>query len=186
MMANDTVLFKTICPDYNAFSTSIAAQETVSAMKVYKRIDGNVALMETSEWLPDIYRVVFRRYKNWEIAFENEGDFLDSFWEKLEIHAPNYLERKYRYEMYLTLSDEELFRQAESVSNFIEHSNETVPDVFKPLQQITNQNNAALKGDKVSRLRDQIRSLQVAVLNDFLSHFKDLFLSLNTSSDYFG
>lgn len=176
-MANDSLTFLQVLPTYNNFIAGDTPTETLAAMK----------LSNQQEWTNEVYRVLKRRYCHWEIAYENECDFINALWERIEVFAPNYFERKRRYDQLLTLSDDELYNIGSNITNFVDNTNERYEDPFEaPLKNITSQTSSKDKGDIVSRLRSQIYNAQFQILNDFLDKFKYLFIRATSASDYYG
>lgn len=214
-MANDTILCKTALGTLDEFKSSQSAIETIPNIIVRERINEESNIVDNSVWVPELYRIILRRYKNWEICYTNVSDFLDALWERAEIHFPNYYYRKSVYQRLLSMSDTDLLNSGKSsqttkgtvkndsktISNVVEHNNEFVTDPLDTvLENITNQN--AAKGgstdttdmtqefsnfaDKSERIRAQIYNANMTLLEDFLRKFKSLFILVTSSSNYYG
>lgn len=176
----DTIKFKTVIPDYPTFINSQVAIDTIQNFTVWGK-NGEIIPIET--WGNNIFRLLFRRYKNWEINYDNVDDFLDALWERLEIQIPNYYMRKIRYEQLLSLTDNELLSTGRYISNFVDHSDETVEDPLNSiLKNLTSQNSSQNFGDFSGRIRQQIYNAQMNLINDFLKFFNNLFVRFSQSS----
>lgn len=187
--ANDTLLFKDVVGDYITFINLKQSQESSSKINIYvMKEDRSIwkGSMAQSEYCQEVYRVLLRRFRNSEIAYDNVDDFLDRLWETIEIYAPNYFIRKSTYEVYLSLSDKDLIDNGMSISNFVEHTDDAVDDVWEPIKTLTNQNQSKDVSGIAGRLRQHIASARHTVLKDFLKQFNKLFLSVNTHSNYYG
>jgi hypothetical protein len=113
-MADNTLLFKTAIGSYEDFIGSFIGSETVNSMNI--SVGGGS--ISPNIWTREIYRILLRRYRNWQIAYEHVDDFLDMLWEKIEINAPNYLAQKFYYQKLLNMTDEELLSQESRDSKF--------------------------------------------------------------------
>ena len=179
--ATDTILFKDVIPDYQTFISSEQAVETIPNINIFD----NGTVVETAPALQTIYRLIKRRYMNCQIAFSTEDDFLNAFWEKLEINVPNYYDRYFRYQTFLKMTDKELLNVGEVIENYVEHTDEAVEaPLDEPLENITNQTASRQYADKAARLRQRIQSAQYALINDFLSYFKPLFMKIFPQTVY--
>lgn len=214
-MANDTLLCKIALGSLEDFKTSQSAIDTIPYIIVRERIDGESNIVDSSIWVPEFYRLIMRRYKNWEICFTNVSDFLDALWERAEIHFPNYYYRKSVYNKLLSMNDADLLNSGKTtqivkstvtnnskgISNNVEHNNDIVTDPLETvLQNITTQ--TALKNnstdvtdtsqeysnfaDKSERIRAQIYNANMILLEDFLRKFKSLFVLATSRSGYYG
>ena len=181
--ANDTLLFKTVCPDLETFSSSEPAIDVIDNIKVY---DGEGALITNQVWLKEVYRLLYRHYRNSEIAYTNESDFLYRLWEIIEMEAPNYMLRKARYQKLMSLTTKEIMSLGINISNFIENTNDRAEDVFEPLEKINSQNSELHSGATVARLKSQLNVLQARLIQEFVTKFRTLFIRLTNSSSYFG
>lgn len=182
--ANDTLLFKTVIGSYDNFISSDIAVPTIQATVVYKDNTGTKA--EPKDWLPEVYRILLRHYRNWEIYFDNADDFLDILWERIEIYAPNYFVKKFYYDRLLSLNEDDLLNEGISVHNFVQHTNDAVENVWEPLKQLTNQDGYKNIGAISTKIKAQIYSVKMAILKEFVDKFKDLFILTTCSSNYFG
>lgn len=175
-MANSTIAFNTLLPTFEKFSNYSVISETVKHMKMSK----------FENWLEDTYRLLTRRYRYSEIMYNNPDAFMDRLAERIEIHAPNYYTRKMQYDKLLSLSDEELKDKGYDVTNYIEH---TDTEVIDPLNTLLNQlssqsQNKAFRGT-AEAIRSQIYNAQMGLIDDYMSKFKNLFIRLDTGSNYY-
>lgn len=182
--ATDTLLFKQVIGTYEDFSSSYVANDTVKNMTVYKDNTGVKAKLD--EWLPEVYRILLRHYRNWNIIFDNSDDFLDLLWERIEGFAPNYFVKKFYYDRLLSLDDESLLDEGISIQNFTQHTNDTVEDIWTPLKQITNQNSNKGIGAISTKIKGQIYAAKMNLVREFVEKFKDLFILISASSNFFG
>ena len=89
---NDTLLYKDAVGSLEEFKNSPTALETIASMTVYGGKDNKS--LSSDVWVPYVYRILLRHFRNWQIAFDNVDDFLDMLWERIESHVPNFFERK--------------------------------------------------------------------------------------------
>lgn len=185
-MANDTLLFKDVIGNYDEFIHSTIAIETLDHIEVCTiNKDGNVKV-PLDEWCKEVYRILLRHFRNYEIAFDNRDDFLDLFWETIEVHTPNFYQRKGLYTRLLQMDDNELLDNGLQLSNLIEHNDDIVADVFAPLKNITSQTQIKNISAYSTKLRSHINTLQYNLINDFCKKFNYLFILYNVSSNYYG
>lgn len=188
MTANNTLLYKNVVGSYTDFINSKIAEETITYTIVYKgtHTDNVADTVPVAEWTAEIYRILLRHFRNYEIAFDNIDDFLDNLWERIEVHAPNYFQRKYQYNRLLSMSDKELLDNGEQISNFVEHTDDIVTEVYDKLKNLTNQNQSKSYAAYAQRLRNQIYNSQMDLIRDFCRKFEGLFLLIGCTSNYFG
>lgn len=173
--ANDTILYKQAVGTYEDWSTSDQATY-VTNKDTSTFTDAN---------MNELYNLLLREYRNWEIAFTEVDAFLDKYWTVIEVEFPNYLERKKQYDTLLSLSDEELMALETRISNFTENTNEHYEDpLSKALANITNQTADRTYADKLGRLRQKIQASRMDILHDFLNKFRWLFIRLTMRSIY--
>lgn len=184
MIADNTLLFKEVIGNYDEFVSSQIAIETIPHIKVYLNGTSNPA--DVSNWLPEVYRILLRHYRNWEIYFDNADDFLDLLWERIEVHAPNYFVKYFYYDKLLSLSNDELLDEGISVHNFVQHTNDVVAEIWKPLEQITNQDAYKNIGAISTKIKGQIYAAKMDLIKSFVDKFKDLFILTTGASNYFG
>lgn len=189
MTANNTLLYKDAVGKYDDFISSTIAVETIPHTLVYngtRDVDENPERVPSDVWTKEVYRILLRHFRNWEIAFDNIDDFLDMLWERIEVHAPNFYQRRYQYNRLLQMSDDELLDNGERISNYIEHTDDPVNKVFDKLKNISNQSQDKSYGAYAQKLRSQIYNSQMDLIRDFCKKFNGLFLLIGTSSSYFG
>lgn len=214
-MSNDTILCKFAMGSLDDFKNSPTAIETIPHIIVRERKNSLSNIVDSSVWVPELYRIILRRYKNWEIAFTNVSDFIDALWERSEIHFPNYYYRKSVYEKLLSLDDDDLLNSGVStqktngtvtntdtlLDNKIEHNNDVVSDPLNTVLLNVSSQNASKDdsrnvsditqtfsnfADKSERIRAQIYNASMTILEDFLRKFKSLFILVTTRSNYYG
>lgn len=186
-MANDTILFKDAVGEYSDFISSPQAQDVSQFCKVFEH-DGLLStVVNFDTWSAEVYRLLLRRYRNWEIAYFNVDDFLDTLWERIEIHTPNFYIRRSFYNKMLNLSDSDLLSQGYNIQNFIEHTDDVVDDPLNTLlSTITNQSSSKAFSDYLSRLRQAISSHQYSLIDDYCRKFRSLFLMIQGYVNYCG
>lgn len=185
-MAINTLYFKDVCKDYDTFVSSEVAQETISNFpKMYVTTDEGFRVeVDLVTTLTDCYRLLYRRYKNWEIAYINPSDFYDILWELIEMHLPNYVERYNHYTRLLQLTDSDLLSNDITINNFVEHTDSEVEDPLNTvIPSVTNQDSSKSFAGKAQRLRQIINTTQYNLKNDFLNKFKFLFLRFGSSAE---
>lgn len=183
-MANNTLLYKNVVGTYEEWKSTENAQTAISLIHVYDHSNG--AELNLDNFLPNIYHYLMLAYRNSEIAFSNKSDFLDAFWLLAEMHIPNFIDRKNRYEQLLKLSDKDLLTLEENIDNFVEATDEVVENPLdSPLSQISNQNSSRRYGDKAARIRNQLFNMQATLITDFTNRFKNLFIRLTSRSIYY-
>lgn len=171
MSANFSLQFKEIYPSLNHFTMDEEFVSLKKALETYSYSD---------EQYSEIYRLIYRRYKFSEIMFDNKYAFSAILFEKLEVLIPNYFTRKSQYEKIMKMDDKELMNVSSEIFNMVENTNDRYEDPFEaPLKNITNQNSRQERGDKLSRLRFHIQSLQMNLINDLLLPLKPLFININ-------
>lgn len=181
--AQDSILYKNAVGSYDNFMTTSVAIETLPYIKCYD-IDSREVL-ESSEYMPNIYRLLLREYRNSQINFTTIDDFLDMLWSVLENHVPNFIERYNQYQRILSMSDDDLLSLGTSIINVVENTNEKPIEPLKnPLPNVTNQQSSRTYSDKPSKIRSQIYASQMTIVQDFLSQFRWLFIRLNVSGQY--
>lgn len=183
----NTLLFKQVFPDLATFKEVLTSNDMQTHTIVYEYGSSETTAVEFDKWTSEVWRLLFRRYKHWQIAYMVESDFIDNFMETIEVQVPNYFARNSRYNALLKMSEKELLKTGYSVDNFIEHTDEEVTDPLNTeLSQITNQSQSVTHGDKVSRLRTAISAAQYSLKTDFLNKFKWLFIKFNAATTYLG
>jgi len=183
-MANLTLEYKYAVGSYEEFMNSEIAKETLPHIKAYDLETREV--LNPSDYMPNIYRILMREYRNSEIAFEVVDDFLDKLWSTIENHVPNFIERYNRYQQYLKLTDEDLLNMGTTIMNVIRNTNDVNEEPLKePLKNITDQTSSRRYADKASKIRGQIFNSQMTIQYDFLYHFKNLFMKLGTQPQYY-
>lgn len=181
--AQDSILFKNAVGSYDDFMGTPVAVQTLQYMKCYDSATREV--LESSKYMPNVYRLLLREFRNREICFTTIDDFLDMLWSVIENHTPNFMERYYRYQQLLTLTDDDLLSLGTSITNVVENTNDQPDDPLKtPLKNVTNQQSSRTYSDKPSKIRGQIYGAQMAIIDDYLSHFDWLFVKLGASSQY--
>lgn len=188
-MANNTLLFKEVVGTYDDFISSTVASETIESTNVYSGggdSNDSGSTIDSAVWTKEIYRILIRHFRNYEVAFDNIDDFLDNLWERIEVHAPNYYQRKHYYNRLLQMTDSQLLDNGEAISNLIEHTDDAVSDVYDKLKNITNQTQSKNYGAYAQRLRNQIYNAQMDLIRDFCRKFEGLFLLIGTTSVYCG
>ena len=177
---SDTLYFKDVVGTFEEFIATPVAVETIPNVKIYN----NSIIVEKEVWQKEVYRVLMRRYKNWQISCYMTDDFLDMLWERIEIHTPNYFERKNRYDQFLRMTDTELLTQNKIISNLVEHTDDRVDNPLdEELKNVSSQTATKSFGDYANRLRSQIYNAQATLLEDYLKKFKSLFIMLTTKTD---
>lgn len=172
MSADYSLQFKEIYPHENNF---LADEECIAVRKALEPFG------YTEDNYKEIYRLIFRRYKFSEILFDNRYAFSAILFEKLEVLIPNYFTRKAQYDKIMKMDDKELMNVSSEIFNMTENTNERYEDPFEaPLKNITNQNARQEQGDKLSRLRFHIQSLQMNLINDLLYPLKPLFINVSS------
>ena len=172
MSADYSLQFKEIYPNADAFLQDEECIAVKEALSTFNYTDDNFR---------EIFRLIFRRYKFSEILFDNQYAFSAILFEKLEILIPNYFTRKAQYDKIMKMSDRELMSVSSEIFNMTENTNERYEDPFEaPLKNITNQNARQEQGDKLSRLRFHIQSLQMNLINDLLYPLKSLFINVTS------
>lgn len=185
-MANQTILFKTIVPTYEEFINVSQADYARNYCNIIIN-DGTTKTLKFIEWCPRIYYMLLQRYRNWEIAYENVDDFLDTLWERITQFAPTFYVKDTYYKRILELGDIELKRQGYSISNFIEHTDEKIANPLSSLlNNITNQNNDVSFTNDITAFRNAIANAKYVLIDDFCKQFKSLFLQVYTSPNYYG
>lgn len=184
-MADYTLLCKYAIGTLENFK-ALPQIQSIKNIPVYTRENDKSVVVDFDVWISEIYRLFFRRYHNWEIAYDNVDDFLDTLAERIEVHVPNFYLRKDFYNKLLTLSETELRQRGYDVGNYVEHTDTEVDDPFDVLSQITNQNSSTSFSDKGNTYRNQIATLQYTLQEDFLRKFKSLFLQLHSLTNYYG
>lgn len=181
--APDSILYKNAVGDYDSFMSTPVAVETLPYIKCYDIDTRNV--LESSDYMPNIYRLLLREYRNSQINFTNIDDFLDMLWSVLENHVPNFIERYNQYQRILSMTDDDLLSLGTSITNIVENTNEKPTEPLKnPLPNVTNQQSSRTYSDKPSKIRSQIYISQMTIVQDFLSNFRWLFIRLNVSGQY--
>lgn len=177
---SDTLYFKDTITSFDDFISSPVAIDTIPNITVFC----NSVIVEKEVWEKEVYRVLMRRYKNWQISFYMVDDFLDMLWERIEIHTPNYFERKGRYTKLLSLTDTELLTQSKMISNLVEHTDDRVENPLdEELKNVSTQTASKSFGDIAGRLRSQIYTAQATLLEDYLKKFKSLFILATTKTE---
>lgn len=187
--ANDTLLFKDVVGGFQDFTSTQQFIACAQAIKVHVMDeDGTIktTTMANNDYAMEVYGVLIRHFRNYEIAYDSPDDFLDRLWERIEIYAPNYFIRKSVYDRYMSLTDKELIDNGVSISNFVEHTDDEVDDVWKPIKHLTNQSQNKDVSGIAARLRQHINTAKMTVLKDFLKQFDNLFISLTSCSNYYG
>ena len=181
--AQDSILFKNAVGSYDDFMSTPVAVQTLQYMKCYDSTTREA--LESSAYMPNVYRLLLREFRNREICFTTIDDFLDMLWSVIENHTPNFMERYGRYQQLLSLSDDDLLSLGTSITNVVENTNDQPDDPLKaPLKNVTNQQSSRTYSDKPSKIRGQIYGAQMAIIDDYLSHFDWLFVKLGSSSQY--
>lgn len=189
MTANNTLLYKDAVGKYEDFIATPIAVESIASTIVYsgtRDSQDKPEVVPNEVWTKEVYRILLRHYRNYEIAYDNVDDFLDMLWERLEVHAPNYYQRKYQYGRLLQMSDKELLDNGEQISNYIEHTDDPVDNVFDKLKNLTNQNQSKAFGAFAQKVRNQIYNSQMDLIRDFCRKFEGLFILIGCSSNYYG
>lgn len=168
-MANYTLLFKDIFSNYEEFISFSDIEILLT----------RVSSIEETDWLEDTFYILQRRYKFFEICYNNEEPFINKLAEVIEINAPNYYSRKTLYNRLLKLDDTELKDRGFSILNVVEH-NDT--EIDKPLdnvlKQISSQQSNKTNAGTVEALRSQLYNLQMRIMDEYLNKFKFLFIAL--------
>ncbi len=187
MNANNTLYFKNVIGTYDEFLATQQAQDALLNIIVYQRTNGEAKVADVNFWGRDVYRILLRRFRNWEIAYDNIDDFLDALWETIEIYVPNYMARKQYYSQLLAMSDKELLSLGDSINNITEWNNDVVDNPLdQPLKNITSQNSSRTYADPSNRIRYQIHTAQFTLEKDFLDKFRFLFVRMFTLVNYCG
>lgn len=191
-MANDTVLFKHAVGEYVDFIQTPQFVEMLKHIKLYKRESGAAVLIpnnpaDTDSPFIDCYRILLRRYRNWQILYINVGDFLDTLIERIEIHLPNYWIQKTFLDQLFLLDDKSLMSQGYQVQNFVDHTDTEVTDSLNTiLEQLTNQTVSKGTSSYPSMIRSQIANLRYTLQEDFLRKFRSLFSCFGSVTNYYG
>lgn len=186
-MSDDSILYKKAVGLYSDFISSEIGKETIENMTVYRIKDGSPEPVEVDEWCPFIYRILMRRYRNWQIFFENIDEFLDCLWEKLEILVPNFFLRYDRYQSFLKLTDEQLLDNGYSIQSFVDHTDDEVDNPLKDvIKTVTTQSASRTWSGTPDRLRYSIYNSNLKLVDEFLNQFKKLFIRLGATTEYFG
>lgn len=181
--ASDSMLFKNVIGTYDEFISTPIAVETIKWLKCYD-IDTREET-PISNYLPNVYRLLLREFRNSQINFTTIDDFLDMLWSVIENYTPNFYERYNQYQRLLKLSDDDLLSLGTSITNVIENTNDQPTDPLKnPLPNVTNQQSSRTYSDKPSKIRGQIYSAQMTIILDYLDKFRWLFIRLSSTSQY--
>lgn len=182
-LANDSILFKNAVGTYDDFMVTPVAVETLPYIHCYDVTTRNE--IESSEYMPNIYRLLLREFRNSQINFTTVDDFLDMLWSVIENHTPNFIERYNQYQRLLQLTDDELMTMGTSIVNVVENTNDQPDEPLKtPLKNVTNQQSSRTYSDKPSKIRGQIYTSQMTIIYDYLDKFRWLFIRLSKSSTY--
>lgn len=174
---NNTLYFKTICSTFDEFKSYNGVTEMLNSLNSNIVTDGG----------SDLFRIIYRHYKNYEIAFDTPEAFIDAFSEIFEAEAPNYYTQKKWYNKILSLNEKELLEMSSSIENIVDNTNERYDDPFEaPLKNITSQNSSKEYGELASRLRAQVSRAQTNVIRNTLNDFKKLFIRISPITDYYG
>lgn len=182
-LADDSILFKNAVGTYDEFMTTPIAVETLPYIHCYDVTTRNE--IEASEYMPNIYRLLLREFRNSQINFTTIDDFIDMLWSVIENHTPNFMERYNQYQRLLQLTDDELMTMGTSIVNVVENTNDQPDEPLKtPLKNVTNQQSSRTYSDKPSKIRGQIYTSQMTIIYDYLDKFRWLFIRLGKSSTY--
>ena len=181
--ASNSMLFKNVIGTYDEFISTPIAVETIHWIKCYA-IDTRIEL-PANAYLPNIYRLLMREFRNSQINFTTIDDFLDMLWATIENYTPNFYERYNQYQKLLKLTDDDLLSLGTSITNIVENTNDQPSDPLKnPLPNVTNQQSSRTYSDKPSKIRGQIYSAQMTIILDYLDKFRWLFIRLSSTSQY--
>ena len=181
--ASDSMLFKNVIGTYDEFISTPIAVETIHWIKCYD-IDTRLEL-PANAYLPNVYRLLMREFRNSQINFTTIDDFLDMLWATIENYTPNFYERYNQYQKLLKLTDDDLLSLGTSITNIVENTNDQPTDPLKnPLPNVTNQQSSRTYSDKPSKIRGQIYSAQMTIILDYLDKFRWLFIRLSSTSQY--
>lgn len=182
-LADDSILFRNAVGTYDEFIATPVAIETLPYIHCYDVTTRNE--IESSEYMPNIYRLLLREFRNSQINFTTIDDFLDMLWSVIENHTPNFIERYNQYQRLLQLTDDELMNMGTSITNIVENTNDQPDEPLKtPLKNVTNQQSSRTYSDKPSKIRGQIYTSQMTIVYDYLENFRWLFIRLGKSSTY--
>lgn len=181
--AIDSILFKNAIGNYEDFMSTPIAVETLPYIHCYD-VETRKEIT-SSEYMPNIYRLLLREFRNSQINFSTIDDFLDMLWSLLENHVPNFIERYNQYQRLLKLTDDDLLSLGTSIINVVENTNDQPDEPLKvPLKNVTNQQSSRTYSDKPSKIRGQIYSSQMTIINDFLDKFRWLFIRIGRTPQY--
>lgn len=181
--AVDSILFKNAIGTYEDFMATPIAVETLPYIHCYDVETRNEII--SSEYMPNIYRLLLREFRNSQINFSTIDDFLDMLWSLLENHVPNFIERYNQYQRLLKLTDDDLLSLGTSIVNVVQNTNDQPDEPLKvPLKNVTNQQSSRTYSDKPSKIRGQIYSSQMTIINDFLDKFRWLFIRIGRTPQY--
>lgn len=181
--AIDSILFKNAIGNYEDFMSTPIAVETLPYIHCYDVETRNE--ITSYEYMPNIYRLLLREFRNSQINFSTIDDFLDMLWSLLENHVPNFIERYNQYQRLLKLTDDDLLSLGTSIINVVENTNDQPDEPLKvPLKNVTNQQSSRTYSDKPSKIRGQIYSSQMTIINDFLDKFRWLFIRIGRTPQY--
>lgn len=139
-----------------------------------------------AERLKAVYKILYRHYRNSQIAYTNYEDFLDAFIEVTISYIPNYIYRKSRYEQLLSLSASELVNLGHNIRNYVDHTNTLIDDPLNEvIATITNQETEAQKGDTFARIKLTLNNARLELNNELISKYSDLFLKIGSTSVWF-
>lgn len=185
-MATDTIMFKDICPDYASFWNNDAGNMLRNKVVCYSHNTSKPSISEFSEWSEEIYVLLFSKYRNYQIKYDDEGCFLYDLWLDILYHAPNYWARKTLYKRLLAMSDDDLVTQSQSISIFTDHTDSEVNEPLKNvIKSITNQNGNRSTIGTATAVRNYIYHFQYTLDKDFLDKFLHLFITLNSAVDLY-
>lgn len=163
--------------------------KTIDEFKAYEGVEDMINSLNTeivTDGGADLFRILYRHYKNYEVAFDTPDSFVDAFSEIFEAVAPNYYTQKKWYNKVLSLNEKELLEISSSIENAVDNTNEHYDNPFEaPLKNITSQNSSKEYGEVASRLRAQVSRAQTNVIRGTIYEFKKLFIRIGLVTNYY-
>lgn len=185
-MATETLMFKDICPTYEKFISNEACNLLRGNVHCYSHLNKLPVLTDFGDWASNIYTLIYAKYKNYQIRYDDEGSFLYDLWLDIIFHTPNYWARKTMYERLMTMSDDELSTQYKNISIFTDHTDSEVDNPLdEVIKSITNQNGSKNTIGIATAVRNYLYHFQYTIEKDYLEKFNHLFIRLYSTANYY-
>lgn len=183
-MTTETIMFKDICKSYHDLINNDAGSLLKGHVTCYTHKNPEPELTLLDEWCPYIFALLYGKYRNYQIKYDDAGSFLYDLWLDIIYYTPNYWARRSLYERLMRMSDDELCVQYQNISTFTDH---TDSEVEKPLDDIikslTNQSGNKNTIGKATAIRNYLYHFQYTLDKDYLDKFRHLFLNLYSTAD---